>query len=195
MGFFVAMILFPEAQAKAQQEIDLVTGSNRLPTIDDRSRLPYVGRLINELFRWRPTVPNGIPHVSSKDDIYKGYYIPRGAIVFWNVWAMSRNSDVYHDPEMFEPDRFLNPSVPVPPTFGYGRRACPGIHYAESFLFICITSILATFEIGMAEDELGDKVAPPLKSRANTFIFHPAPFRFKITPRSLQYEHLVQAGA
>jgi cytochrome P450 len=57
--FFLAMLLFPEALKKAQEEIDAVVGSDRLPTMEDRPRLPYIERLILEVQRWRPTVPNG----------------------------------------------------------------------------------------------------------------------------------------
>ncbi|KAG9079815.1 hypothetical protein FRC06_007437, partial [Ceratobasidium sp. 370] len=158
--FFIAMLLFPEVQAKAQREIDLVIGSKRLPTMEDRAQLLYIERLIQELLRWRPIAPNALPHVCYKDDIYKGYRIPKGAIVLGNVWAMNHNTAVYKDPETFEPDRFLDPSVSSPPTFGFGRRLCPGIHYAKSSLFICLASILATFDIKMAKDVRGDDIVP-----------------------------------
>lgn len=35
------MMLHPEAQKRAQQELDTVVGSDRLPTIADRSSLPF----------------------------------------------------------------------------------------------------------------------------------------------------------
>jgi cytochrome P450 len=58
-GFFLAMALYPEVLKKAQEEIDSVVGSQRLPTISDRSHLPYINSLIMELFRWMVAVPNG----------------------------------------------------------------------------------------------------------------------------------------
>jgi cytochrome P450 len=39
-----------------------------------------------------------------------------------NVWAMSRDKSVYGNPEVFNPDRFADPSVPPAPAFGWGRR-------------------------------------------------------------------------
>ncbi|KAG9074359.1 hypothetical protein FS749_014092 [Ceratobasidium sp. UAMH 11750] len=192
--FFTAMLLFPEVQAKAQREIDLVVGPNRLPTMEDRDRLPYVGRLAEEVLRWRPVAPNALPHVCYKDDIYKGYRIPKGAVVIGNVWAMCHNPEVYNDPETFEPDRFLDPSVPPSPTFGFGRRLCPGIHYAKSTLFICVASILATFDIKMAKDSQGEDIVPGSETE-NDLLFRPMPFKFKLVPRSSSHEHLVRAGA
>lgn len=58
-SFFLAMMCFPEAQKKAQEEIDRVIGSDRLPTIADRERLPYVRALCWEVLRWRPIAPLG----------------------------------------------------------------------------------------------------------------------------------------
>ncbi|KAG9080452.1 hypothetical protein FRC06_006564 [Ceratobasidium sp. 370] len=190
----IAFILFADVQAKAQHEIDLVIGSNRLPTMEDRAQLPYIERLIEELLRWRPIAPNGAPHVCYKDDIYKGYHIPKGAIVLGNIWAMSHNDAVYKDPETFEPDRFLDPSVPSPPAFGFGRRVCPGIHYAKSSLFICLASILATFDIKMAKDVRGDDIVPGSEAE-NDLLYRPIPFKFRLVPRSPLHAQLIRAGA
>ena len=41
-SFFLAMTLHPEAQKKAQDELDRVVGPDRLPTFADRPNLPYV---------------------------------------------------------------------------------------------------------------------------------------------------------
>ena len=53
------MTLYPEAQAKAQAEIDAIVGSSILPTFADRQHLPYVAALISEVFRWMPVTPLG----------------------------------------------------------------------------------------------------------------------------------------
>lgn len=53
------MTLYPEAQQKAQHEIDTIISSGRLPSIGDRNQLPYVTALYMELFRWNPTTPLG----------------------------------------------------------------------------------------------------------------------------------------
>lgn len=80
------MTLHSEVQRKAQEEIDRVVGSHRLPTFDDRDNLPYVEAVVKECFRWHPIAPMGIPHVSTEDDVCEGYLIPKGAMVIPNIW-------------------------------------------------------------------------------------------------------------
>ena len=64
MSFIVAMLLHPSIQKKAQDEIDAVTGRERLPTFEDRSRLPYISAIYKELLRWKPVVPLGTSNPS-----------------------------------------------------------------------------------------------------------------------------------
>lgn len=49
--FFFAMTHFPEAQARAQAEIDGVIGPDPLPTTADRASLPYVAGVLRETIR------------------------------------------------------------------------------------------------------------------------------------------------
>jgi cytochrome P450 len=58
-SFFVAMIIWPDIQKKAQDELDSVIGRDRLPTFEDRPRLPFVDAVYKETMRWRPVTPVG----------------------------------------------------------------------------------------------------------------------------------------
>jgi cytochrome P450 len=51
--------MHPEAQGKAQAEIDDVIGKGILPSLEDESRLPYVNALIKEVLRYAPVAPLG----------------------------------------------------------------------------------------------------------------------------------------
>jgi cytochrome P450 len=53
------MVLYPEAQRKAQEEIDAVLGTERLPDFGDEASLPYVSALCTEVQRWHPVAPLG----------------------------------------------------------------------------------------------------------------------------------------
>ena len=78
------MAMYPDIQRKAQDEIDRVVGSNRLPNYSDRPSLPYVEALYREVIRWGPPSPLNTAHATTKDDIYKGYFIPKGRISIVN---------------------------------------------------------------------------------------------------------------
>jgi cytochrome P450 len=86
VGFVQAMLVFPEVQEKAQEELDKVIGSSRLPTIDDMESLPYIRACVKETIRWMPTTILGAPHGLMQDDSYMGYRIPANATVICNVW-------------------------------------------------------------------------------------------------------------
>ncbi len=47
----LAILTHPEVQTKAQEEIDRVIGSGRLPDLSDRPKLPYIDAILNEVLR------------------------------------------------------------------------------------------------------------------------------------------------
>lgn len=58
-SLFVALTLHPEVQKRAQAQIDSVISRDRLPTFEDRSRLPYIEAICKELLRWQVVLPLG----------------------------------------------------------------------------------------------------------------------------------------
>jgi hypothetical protein len=56
-SLFLAMTLFPDVQKKAQAEIDVVVGHDRLPSFADRDSLPYIEALVTEVMRWNVVLP------------------------------------------------------------------------------------------------------------------------------------------
>ena len=80
------MTVYPEVQNTAQDEIDRIVGQSRLPTVADRVNLPYVEATLKELLRWNPVAPMSLPHMSSEDDTYEGYFIPKGSMLLPNIW-------------------------------------------------------------------------------------------------------------
>ncbi|KAF8745190.1 cytochrome P450, partial [Rhizoctonia solani] len=178
--FILAMIHNPDIQEKAQAEVDAITGDRRLPEMEDEANLPYVRRIIKEVLRWRPVVPLGIPHACSEDNTYKGYLIPKDAIVIGNIWAICSDSEIYSQPERFDPDRFMDPATPDPPAFGFGRRQ----QFANASLFLAIATMLSVFDIKPAKDEQGNNIIPDTKLNGNSLVRFPLPFQCSIRPRS-----------
>jgi cytochrome P450 len=58
-SLFVALTLYPELQKQAQAQIDSVVSRDRLPTFEDKPRLPYVEAFCKELLRWQVVSPQG----------------------------------------------------------------------------------------------------------------------------------------
>ncbi|KAF8139519.1 cytochrome P450 [Mycena galopus ATCC 62051] len=196
-SFFLAMAVHQDIQKKGQTEIDTFVGTNRLPGFEDRASLPFVEAIYREVLRWRPVLPLGVAHASAVDDIYNGYFIPKGATVISNIWAMTRDESKYPEPERFNPDRFFTADGKlndddVVLAFGFGRRICVGRHNADATVWATIVSVLSTFNIAKAKDAAGNEIdIDPTYS--DGFISHPETFACAITPRSDTARNLVQA--
>ncbi|XXG99338.1 hypothetical protein Hte_005675 [Hypoxylon texense] len=197
MCFFLAMTVYPETQRRAQQEIDSVVGRDRLPTFDDRDNLPYVEAVVKEVLRWHPVVPMGLPHMNTKEDICEGYYIPEGSMLLANVWHFTHDPKVYHDPLVFEPERFLarDGHTPEPDprkfVFGFGRRICPGRLLADNSLYLNIVQTLAVYNISKYVEN-GREIDPIVHLEPG-IISHPVPYRNLIKPRSPHHEKLIRS--
>ncbi|KAI0767311.1 CyP450 monooxygenase [Fomes fomentarius] len=194
---FLAMSLYPNVLKKAQVELDAVVGPSRLPDWDDQESLPYVNAVIKESLRWLNVFPLGLPHCTIADDEFRGYFIQAGTIVLPNTWACMHDADIYEDPETYCPERFLrdgklDPTVrdPAAYAFGYGRRICPGRHYADAALFINIASALHVFDITPPLDDDGRpvKIEPRM---SDGIVTYPEDCRCTIRPRSAQAEALI----
>ncbi|KAI0751469.1 cytochrome P450 [Daedaleopsis nitida] len=195
-SFYLAMTLHPETQAKAQAEIDAVVGTDRFPTAEDRDNLPYVNALYLEVLRWNNVAPLGIPHRLIEDDVYAGYYLPKGTIVITNIWKMLHDPEVYSDPMSFNPERFVKTAAHEPEVdprtmvFGFGRRICPGLQLADASVFLSIAMSLAAFKISKAVEN-GQVVEPSTEFTTGT-VSHPPPYKCEIKPRSAKAESLIQ---
>ncbi|GJJ06098.1 hypothetical protein Clacol_000287 [Clathrus columnatus] len=123
--FFIAMILYPDVQKAAQEELEKVVGLNSLPTFKDRPNLPYINALCKEVLRWHPITPAGFPHMLKQDDVIGKYFVPKGTLVMGNTWSLLHSEEVYgSDVHVFNPARFLKEGIKDPDiAFGYGRRS------------------------------------------------------------------------
>lgn len=160
-SFLEAMMRFPEVQEKARKEVESIVGvADRLPVYEDLEKIPYVRCLMKELWRWRPPVALGHPHITTKELTYKGLRLPAGSRIHLNSWAIGHDPNRHADPERFWPERYEGDltnseqsknSADVKDrdhfAFGSGRRICPGYHVAERSLAIAIMRLVWAFEI------------------------------------------------
>ncbi|KDQ54011.1 hypothetical protein JAAARDRAFT_113130, partial [Jaapia argillacea MUCL 33604] len=195
---FLALITHPDVQKRAQAELDAVVGSSRLPEFSDRDQLPYIEALMKETLRWLPITPLAVPHASTEDDVYNGYLIPKGSIIFGNAWSILHDPVAYPEPEKFKPERFLkdgklNPEVRDPnvAAFGFGRRICPGRHLSDNGMYSIVSSLLSVFDIGPPLNERGEPVLITPEMSPG-IISSPSAFKCTIKPRSKAAEALIR---
>lgn len=196
-AFALAMVLFPEVQKKAQEEIDNIIGTtpNRLPQFEDRERLPYVSAVAKELLRWFSVVPISTPHTADEEITYGGYRIPKGSFLLLSSWWLHHDPQTYPDPSCFSPERFLEPRNEPDPdeTFGWGRRICPGRYISNDNVFITIARLLATFNITKAVDEKGRFMEPKVEYTPG-IVSRPTSFPFAIAARSQKHAELIRSA-
>ncbi|KAI0742290.1 cytochrome P450 [Daedaleopsis nitida] len=196
--FFVAMWLNPEVQRKAQAELDAVIGRHRLPEHSDKAKLPYIGAIVKECLRWRNVIPLSIPHYTNADLEYRGYFIPKGTTLIPLNWECLHNPETYPEPQRFNPDRFIREGKldftqrdPADFSFGYGRRACPGMAYGETALFINIAMTLHSFELLPPVDKYGNVITTEPKV-TGLFTAFPEECQCRVKPRFARVESLIQ---
>ncbi|GLJ45523.1 hypothetical protein SUGI_0958430 [Cryptomeria japonica] len=154
----------PKALARAQQEIEVKVGRDRMVNESDLVNLDYLQCVVKEAFRLHPAGPLLVPHESTQGCNVAGYYIPPKTRLFVNVWAIGRDETVWEDALEFNPERFIGSSLDVKGQhfellpFGTGRRGCPGIYMAQSVVSLVVAQLIHCFDWSVKGDVDRDEV-------------------------------------
>ena len=161
----------PDKQAILRQEVLSVLGEQKHASPDTIAQMPYLRAWVRETLRLYPPVTILI-RISNKDLILSGYHIPAGTELHLLPYQMSREENVFEEPNAFRPERWLRgrkvslqnrkfleakevfSSLP----FGFGRRMCIGRRIAELELHLLLARIVQQFEIRYPAD--ADDVEP-----------------------------------
>ncbi|KAJ8556246.1 hypothetical protein K7X08_023004 [Anisodus acutangulus] len=155
------MVLHPDVQSKVQVEIDRVVGRSQVVTESDISKMIYLTAVVKEVLRLHPPGPLlSWSRLAITDTIVDGYHVPAGTTAMVNMWAITRDADVWADPLMFKPERFVNEvnsdvdfSILGSDTrlapFGSGRRSCPGKTLGLTTVTFWVATLLHEFEFGL----------------------------------------------
>ncbi|KAK7397587.1 hypothetical protein QQX98_013046 [Neonectria punicea] len=160
--FILNMVLHPEIQKKARDQLDSVIGPDRLPEFSDRGSLPYIEHIVQEVYR---------------------------TVVYANAHAMAHDERIYQAPHDFNPDRYQplangTPGEPFPVgNFGFGRRICVGRFLADNSVWIMVATMLSALEFHKKLDQSGNPVEPRVLF-TNGGTCHPQHFECSIRPRS-----------
>lgn len=177
------MIHYPDIQEKMWREIESVTSSNRLLSLNDRPKLQYCQAVVDESLRISNTAPLSVLHGALHDILFKGFRIPKGSVIVPNLDSVLMDEQVFSQPEKFNPARFLDEDgmlhgIEKNVAFSVGRRACMGESLARMELFLYITALVQRFKFLPACGE-----DPPKIKRILGLQFSPAPFMLKVVRR------------
>ncbi|CAO2654600.1 Nn.00g113330.m01.CDS01 [Neocucurbitaria sp. VM-36] len=138
----------PDVQQKAIAEIrKFYSDEEPLGDAYDDQKCQYIVALVRECLRFYTVLRLALPRATVKDVIYEGKLIPAGSTIYLNAWACNMDPDVWHDPEEFRPERWLEqPDAPLF-TYGLGYRMCAGSLLANRELYLVFLRMLNSFEL------------------------------------------------
>ncbi|KAJ8121150.1 hypothetical protein ONZ43_g2325 [Nemania bipapillata] len=140
------LALHPELQDKAYEAIEEFTKSG-FPEAADDQKCAYIFGLAKEALRYFTVIPLVLPRVSIKEVYHEDVLIPTGSTVYMNAWACNRDPELWSDPEVFRPERWLEkPDAPVF-TFGLGYRMCSAHLLATRELYLIFMRLLSSFRL------------------------------------------------
>ncbi|KAK6842714.1 3-hydroxyphenylacetate 6-hydroxylase [Apiospora arundinis] len=143
----------PDIQQKAFEEIckfqEITAGSSPDPLCDagDDQRCTYIAALAKEALRYFTIIPLVLPRESIRDINYEGVIIPKGTTFYMNAWACNYHRDLWHDPEVFRPERWIEQPDATLYTFGLGYRMCSAHMLAQRQLYLILMRTLSSFRL------------------------------------------------
>ncbi|XP_062830439.1 cytochrome P450 2G1 [Anolis carolinensis] len=181
---FLLLMKHPDVEEKVHQEIDRVIGRERLPSIEDRKRMPFTDAVVHEIQRVTNIVPLGMPHSVVRDTHFRGFLLPKGTNVFPLLGSVLTDPKYFHNPEKFNPGHFLDANgcfkkneAFVP--FASGKRVCLGEAMARMELFLYVVIILQNFSLKALVPPEDIDLTPQVSGFANI----PPEYRMCLVPR------------
>ncbi|BFZ02722.1 hypothetical protein BsWGS_05762 [Bradybaena similaris] len=150
----------PDIQERLYREIvdNIGTKDVNYETIQD---LHYFDAVFDEICRLYPTASFIVTRQAEEDRQYGNVRIPAGMNVLANVWALHRDGEYWAEPDIFNPDRFMDEPhckkagfTFIP--FGAGPRHCIGMRFAAMETKIAIVKVIQNFVIEMSDTTRDD---------------------------------------
>jgi cytochrome P450 len=128
--------------------------ARHFPSFGKVEQLPYLSAVIQEGLRLYPAVAGRQQRVAPLEDLVYtsptgvSYALPRGTTMSMNPILLSRKADVYPDPGVFRPERFLeNPRLRDKGfTFSRGSRMCLGMQLAYQEMYVILAGLVGRFD-------------------------------------------------
>jgi cytochrome P450 len=140
----------PEVGAIAHQELDRL-GPDPDPLA--MASQPYLTALCQETLRIYPVAPTTGIRIVSKPMTVAGYEFPTGAVLFLNIYLVHHREDLYPEPDVFKPERFLERQYSTAEflPFGGGHRSCIGMAFALMEMKLVLATILRQWDLELPQ--------------------------------------------
>jgi len=138
--------LYPDLQAALAAEASSVP----IDGAEALEALPQARAFVDEALRLYPPAFLLVREAVAADEI-AGHPVAPGTVVMVSPWVLHRHRALWHDPDAFDPARFL-PGAPVVDRFAYlpfgaGPRICVGASFALTEAVLVLARFLARFEV------------------------------------------------
>ena len=152
-GFYL-LALYPEVQSIIRQEI-LNASADGPISFESLEQMPRLAAHVQETLRLYPSAAF-FARDAGEDITIKGVHFSRGDAIFFPVYSLHRNSQLWDEPDAYKSERFLNMAPPrgqyIP--YGDGPRICIGAQYAQTEIMVLMASVLREVELGMSNEEI-----------------------------------------
>jgi cytochrome P450 len=168
---FYLLSQHPEQEARLHAELGQVLGG-RTPTQADLAKLPYTRMVLDEAMRLYPPAPGLSLRAATEADVICGQAIPKGAGIAVMPWILHRHSQLWDQPERFDPERF-SPSRAVGRhryaylPFGGGPRVCIGMAMALMEATIILATLAQHYRLELVPGS-NVELAPKITLRPRT---------------------------
>ncbi|KAJ9088897.1 hypothetical protein DSO57_1018441 [Entomophthora muscae] len=145
-----------DIQDRARQEVLAIVGDSKqviCPTLEMTRSMDYISCIIKESMRIITTVYQLRRYCRKDYPLGNGTVIPKGSTVIVHSWAIHHDPTIYPEPNIFNPDRFIDPhAIPAQNwmAFGSGSRKCIGTNFAQLEHKVVVAMLLQkyTFTLG-----------------------------------------------
>ncbi|XP_063917304.1 cytochrome P450 2U1-like [Zophobas morio] len=146
---------YQDVQDKLRKEVVEVLHGKTLE-MSDVPKLPYTQAVLTEVSRIRTLVPLGFPHFADKDVYVDDVKIDKGQMIMPLLWAMHMDPKVWHQPEEFRPERFLDDEKKFASSelilpFQSGKRMCVGYDLAKMMMYLFVVVLVKHFKVEPCE--------------------------------------------